>query len=65
MYDYRLNAIMKVLLGKKCVCVRRREEHGRILYLVLCNGEWLKVVKCIIYSLFVLTFKKVGKVIPF
>jgi len=25
--------------------VRRKEKNGRILYLMLCNGEWLKVVK--------------------
>jgi hypothetical protein len=45
MYDFRLNVVRKVLLGKMCVCVRRKEKNGRILYLMLCNGEWLKVVK--------------------
>jgi hypothetical protein len=50
MYDFRLNVVKKVLLRKNCVCVRREEEHGRILYLMLCNGELLKDVKCILSS---------------
>jgi hypothetical protein len=34
---------------KRCLCVtllceKKREEHGRKLYLSLCNEEWLKIV---------------------
>jgi hypothetical protein len=49
------------------VCEDKR-RNGRILYLVLCNREWLKVVwnqhvHC--FFLFVLTSRKVGKVVTF
>jgi len=34
----------------RSMCVKKREEHGRILYLMPCNGKWLKVVKRITFS---------------
>jgi hypothetical protein len=49
LYDSRLDVVRRVFLGKMCVCVKRKEKHGKILYLVLCKGKWLKVIKCIIY----------------
>jgi hypothetical protein len=48
------------------VCERKKNE--RILYLVLCNGEWLKVVwiqHVHYFFLFVFTSRKVGKIIPY
>ncbi len=50
LHDSTLDVVKRVCLGKKCLCVRRKKEHGKILYLVLCNEKWLKVVKCIISS---------------
>jgi hypothetical protein len=47
------------------VCENKKRD-GRILYLVLCNGEWLKVVwnqNVHYFILFVLTSKKVRKVV--
>jgi hypothetical protein len=44
-----------------------KKKDGKILYLVLCNGEWLKFVwnqHVHYFFLFVLTFKKVGKIVP-
>jgi hypothetical protein len=28
----------------RCLCVKEGKEHGKKIYLFLCNGEWLKVV---------------------
>ncbi len=41
-----------------------KEKNGRRLYLVLCNGKWLKVVwnQMHYFFLFVLTSRKVGKI---
>jgi hypothetical protein len=42
-------------------------RDGGILYLMLCNGKWLKVVQnqhVHHFFLFVLTFRKVGKIVP-
>jgi hypothetical protein len=41
---------------KGCLCVtllceKEREEHGRKLYLSLCNEEWLKVVSILMFIL--------------
>jgi hypothetical protein len=49
------------------MCVRRKKEMEEYCTLVLCNGKWLKVVwnqhvHC--FFLFVLTSRKVGKIIP-
>jgi hypothetical protein len=48
------------------VCVEKKKD-GRILYLVFCNGKWLKVWNQHVhyFFLFVLTSRKVGKVVPY
>jgi len=47
------------------VCEEKR-KYGIILYLMLCNGEWLKVVwnqHVHYFFLFILTCKEIGKIV--
>jgi hypothetical protein len=48
------------------VC-EEKQSNKIILYLLLCNGEWLKIMwnqHVHYFFLFLLTSRKVGKVVP-
>jgi hypothetical protein len=43
------------------LCDKEGEEHGRKLYLSLCNGKWLKVVWILTFLFYVCSTKSVIK----
>ncbi len=61
LYDYRLDAVRIILLGKKCVCEIEDKggKYGNILYFDSCNRKWLKVYH-IVFILFYLEDVIVG-----
>jgi hypothetical protein len=42
-YNFRLDVVRKVLLGKKCVCdiEKKGRKYGSKFYFDYCNGKWL------------------------
>jgi hypothetical protein len=46
--------------------VRREEKNGKILYLPLCNGKWLKVLWILMFLVgvwFYSQYEKKGKIV--
>jgi hypothetical protein len=59
-YNFKLNVVRKVFLGKKCVCgiEEKEREYGNKLYFDYFNGKWLMYFHVFYWCLVLLRVRK-------